>query len=74
MCFSRRCCVRIQLNGEWKDFDGGITVAGLLSQLGFEPRRVAVECNKKLVPRTIHDQTPLSENDCLEIVTLVGGG
>lgn len=66
--------MRIRLNGEWKDVDGGITVAQLLSQLALEPRRVAVECNKKLVPRTIHDRTPLSENDCLEIVTLVGGG
>ncbi len=37
-------------------------------------RRVAVELNRQLVPRAMHAETSLAENDALEIVTLVGGG
>jgi len=42
--------------------------------LSLEPRRVAVERNKQLIPRSQHDQTLLADQDQLEIVTLVGGG
>ena len=66
--------MRIEVNGQWTDQPEGATVAALLESLSLEPRRVAVERNKQLVPRARHGQTKLAENDQLEIVTLVGGG
>jgi thiamine biosynthesis protein ThiS len=66
--------MRVQVNGEPKDLAGPMTVAGLLETLALHPRRVAVERNKQLVPRARFAETALAEGDCLEIVTLVGGG
>ncbi|MFO0889306.1 MAG: sulfur carrier protein ThiS [Isosphaeraceae bacterium] len=51
-----------------------MTVAELLSHLGLEPERVAVELNRALVPRSRHGEAVVSPGDELEIVTLVGGG
>ena len=66
--------MRIRINGQWKDVRDCIFLAELLEELSLEPRRVAVECNKQLVPRSRHGETALSDRDELEIVTLVGGG
>ena len=66
--------MRIEVNGEWKEYDDGLTVADLLATLSLEPLRCAVELNRQLVPRTRHAETRLAEQDTLEIVTLVGGG
>jgi sulfur carrier protein len=52
----------------------GTNVEGLLDLLGLKPRFLAVELNRQVVPRSDHRQTVLSEGDCIEIVTLVGGG
>ena len=52
----------------------GVTVAGLLAQLGLAGRPVAVEVNLELVPRGRQEQHRLAAGDRLEIVTLVGGG
>ena len=54
--------------------EAGATVAWLVEQLGFEPRYLAVERNRELVPRREHAGCMLVEGDRLEIVTLVGGG
>jgi thiamine biosynthesis protein ThiS len=61
------------INGNWHDQDV-TSVAELLRRLSLEPRRVAVELNKKIVRRAEFEKTKLAENDSLEIVTLVGGG
>jgi thiamine biosynthesis protein ThiS len=66
--------MRIVVNGQQRTESDGLTVAELLAALSLEPRRVAVECNKLLVPRALYAQTPLADGDTLEIVTLVGGG
>ncbi|MCK4601832.1 MAG: sulfur carrier protein ThiS [Phycisphaerae bacterium] len=66
--------MQIVVNGRLKDQPDGITVARLLESLSLEPRRVAVEHNKEIVPRARYGQTQLAEKDQLEIVTLVGGG
>jgi thiazole synthase len=66
--------VKITLNGERRELPEPLTVAGLLRHLGVKPEQVAVEVNRDLVTRRRHDQTPLAEDDVLEIVTLVGGG
>ena len=62
------------VNGEKKDAAQVRTVRDLIAEMGFTGRAVAVEVNKKVVPRKQHDQTPLRDGDVVEVVTLVGGG
>jgi thiazole synthase len=66
--------LHLTINGEPRTLPASLTLAELLDQLGFDRRRIAVEVNRELVPRTRHDQQPLSDGDAVEIVTLVGGG
>ena len=66
--------MELVINGEKKTHQAGLTVAGLLEVLKMEPRVVAVEVNRQLVTRSLHDQTELKDGDELEIVSLVGGG
>jgi thiamine biosynthesis protein ThiS len=62
------------LNGESRAFDGPMTVAGLLASLGLETRKVAVERNAEIVPRSRYAETLLEDGDALEIVHFIGGG
>ena len=64
----------ITLNAEPKTLPGPLTVAGLLAHLGRDPRQLAVEVNRAVVPRADHAKMPLNDGDSVEIVTLVGGG
>lgn len=66
--------LEIIVNGESHQVVPGTTVRGLIEQLGFGDRRVAVERNRQVVPRAEHDSTALETGDQLEIVTFVGGG
>ena len=66
--------VTLTLNGEARAFDGPMTVAGLLASLGLETRKVAVERNAEIVPRSIYAETWLESGDALEIVHFIGGG
>jgi len=64
----------IIVNGEKRSFSGGESVAGLLAELGIDARKVAVELNLEILPRTSYQNTRLSEGDKLEIVHFIGGG
>lgn len=66
--------MRIQLNGEPFELARGQTVADLLQHLELTGRRVAVELNQDIVPRSLHAETPLSEGDQVEVVHAIGGG
>jgi sulfur carrier protein len=66
--------MNITLNGEPRSIDAGLTVSGLIEQLGYQGKRIAVERNGEIVPRSAHATTPLAEGDTLEIVIAVGGG
>jgi thiamine biosynthesis protein ThiS len=66
--------MEIRVNGEARSVSVGMTVAGLLQQLGMQPRYVAVERNFELVPRARHAECVLQAGDSVEVVTLVGGG
>ena len=66
--------MQVYSNEEPREVEAGATVAWLVEQLGFEPRYLAVERNRELVPRREHAGCMLVEGDRLEIVTLVGGG
>jgi sulfur carrier protein len=64
----------ILLNGEAREVNAGVTVLGLLETLGYLGKRVAVEKNGEIVPKSQHAETTLQQNDKLEIVVAVGGG
>ncbi|TBU94838.1 sulfur carrier protein ThiS [Stutzerimonas kirkiae] len=66
--------MNIQLNGEPYSLDPGQTVADLLQNLGLVGRRLAVELNVDIVPRSQHAVTVLQEGDQVEIVHAIGGG
>lgn len=66
--------MNITLNGENRQIDAGLTVAGLIEQLGYQGKRIAVERNGEIVPRSAHATTQLADGDHLEIVVAVGGG
>lgn len=64
----------ITVNGDKKRLDGPVTVAGLLAALKLEPKKIAVERNLEIVPKSQFDQTALHDGDRIEIVQFVGGG
>ena len=66
--------MRLRVNGETKTYPDGITVRELLDSLGISNRPVAVELNRKVIPRDKLGEKTLREDDSLEIVTFVGGG
>jgi sulfur carrier protein len=67
-------CMHIQLNGEPYELPDGQTVAALLARLELTGRRVAVELNLDIVPRSQHEATALREGDQVEVVHAIGGG
>jgi thiamine biosynthesis protein ThiS len=62
------------INGEPKGFPGPLDVDGLIAALGLEARKVAIERNLEIVPRSLYARTRLAEGDRIEIVHFVGGG
>ncbi|MDO9619647.1 MAG: sulfur carrier protein ThiS [Pseudomonas sp.] len=66
--------MHIQLNGETFELPDGATVAGLIDRLDLAGRRVAVELNLDIVPRSQHATTALREGDQVEVVHAIGGG
>ncbi len=65
--------MRIQVNGETLE-TSATTVLGLVEALGLDIRKVAVERNLEIVPRSLHASTALAEGDRIELVQFVGGG
>lgn len=67
--------MRLVINGEDRVIDDDVRdVAALVAALGLETRKVAVERNLEIVPRSLHAATPVVEGDRFEIVTFIGGG
>lgn len=66
--------MHIQLNGERYELPDGQSVADLLQRLELTGRRLAVELNRDIVPRSQHAATLLVENDNVEVVHAIGGG
>jgi thiamine biosynthesis protein ThiS len=64
----------IQLNGEPLHLPGPLTVAALLTHLGIDGRRVAVEHNEVVVKRAQYETVVVDEGDVVEVVNFVGGG
>ncbi|ENM3026376.1 TPA: sulfur carrier protein ThiS [Pseudomonas aeruginosa] len=66
--------MQIQLNGEPFELPDAQSVADLLARLELGGRRVAVELNLDIVPRSQHASTALKDGDHVEIVHAIGGG
>ncbi len=66
--------MNIRLNGEPFAIAEGTTIADLLAQLGYANKRIAVERNEDIVPRSSHPTTLLAAGDRIEIVHAIGGG
>ena len=66
--------MKLKINGEDRTVGDGITLAELLEQLELARKYVAVERNREVISFRSYAETVLAEGDCLEIVTLVGGG
>lgn len=66
--------MRLTVNGEVREAPDQATLADLLASLGIESRRVAVERNLEIAPRSKWSEIVLRDGDQLEIVQFVGGG
>ena len=66
--------MKLTVNGNVHECPDDATVSALLEQLALTGRRVAVERNSAIVPRSQHASTVLAEGDQIEIVVAVGGG
>jgi thiazole synthase len=66
--------MQVTVNGEARDLSAPVSVAGFLAQLGLDGRKVAVERNLEIVPKSAYDATQLTDGDRLEIVHFIGGG
>jgi len=64
----------IELNGQPRRIDSGASVVVLLETEGLAERRVAVEVNGEIIPRSLHATHALVEGDRVEIVHALGGG
>lgn len=66
--------MNITLNGKPHALNHDSSVADLVRSLGYEGKRIAVERNGDIVPKSRHAQTALADDDVIEIVVAVGGG
>jgi sulfur carrier protein len=66
--------MQIFLNGQAHECAVATTIAALLAETGHGERRIAVEVNREIVPRSRHAEQVLSEGDRVEIVQAIGGG
>lgn len=64
----------VQVNGEHRRVNAGISIAELVIELGLDPLRVGVERNLELVPKSTLGEVKVEDGDDYEIVHFVGGG
>ena len=66
--------ITILLNGKNKQIDSNTSIGQLLRNLNFENKRLAVEINQEIIPRSDFSRHILNESDRIEIVQAIGGG
>jgi thiamine biosynthesis protein ThiS len=66
--------MNIIVNGESRSLESDASLGQLLAMLGLDGKRIAVEVNRDIVPRSDYDSFKLSDNDTIEIVNAIGGG
>ena len=66
--------IEIIINGERQAFDGAVSVADLLAHLGLPEKKIAVEHNLEIVPKSAYASHMVEAGDRIEIVHFIGGG
>jgi thiamine biosynthesis protein ThiS len=66
--------MNIIVNGESRSLESDASLGQLLAMLGLDGKRIAVEVNRDIVPRSDYNSFKLSDNDTIEIVNAIGGG
>ena len=66
--------IQVTVNGAAQRFDAPLDVRALLQKLSMAGKKIAVEKNGEIVPRSAHADTLIADGDRLEIVVAVGGG
>ncbi|MEO5622608.1 MAG: sulfur carrier protein ThiS [Dokdonella sp.] len=66
--------MKIVLNGIERDLDAATSLTQLLESTGYGERRIAVEINREIVPRSRYDACLIENGDHIEIVHAIGGG
>lgn len=66
--------MNITLNGEARVIPEGLSVEALLAHLGLQSKKVAVERNLEIVPKSTFGATQIRDGDRIEIVHFIGGG
>ena len=66
--------IALTINGQSRSFPGPLNVARLVEELELKGKRIALERNGEIIPRSQFDQVALADGDALEIVVAVGGG
>jgi len=66
--------LKIVLNGQGYELAPGCTLNEMLALTGYADRKVAVEINREIVPRSLHSERVIHDGDHIEIVHALGGG
>jgi thiazole synthase len=66
--------MNVTINGEARQLDGATSLRGMLAALGLDPKKIAVERNLEIVPRSAYDAVQVADGDRYEIVHFIGGG
>ncbi len=66
--------MNITLNGKPYNLTQAVTLRELMDLLEIKQGQVAIERNREIVPRSLHEKTIINENDIIEVVSFIGGG
>jgi len=66
--------IQIYVNGDARRYEQPLAVSALVRGMALAGRKIAVECNGEIVPKSVHESTFIHDGDRLEIVVAVGGG
>jgi thiamine biosynthesis protein ThiS len=66
--------MKVMLNGKETDFDKSISINSLIANLNLDPKIVAIEKNREIVPISEFNESVICDGDQIEIVQFVGGG
>ena len=66
--------ITISINGTTRQLPDSAGVAALIEEMGLTGKRIALERNGEIVPRSLFATQKLADGDRLEVVVAVGGG
>lgn len=66
--------IEVSLNGSSSQFEAGTTILIMLDKLELTQKRIAVEVNQEIIPRSQFAHYQLQPNDKIEIIQAIGGG